>query len=127
MRRLLVRAIVVGSFVVAAAIPLFAQQGTAQISGRVTDEQGGALPGVSVTLTNEESGAFREVITGADGSYSAPQLRPGRYRITAKLQSFNTFVRSGLILPIGQTLTIDATLKLGSLQEAVTVTAESPL
>jgi hypothetical protein len=127
MRRLLVRAVVVASFIVAAAIPLFAQQGTSQISGRVTDEQGGALPGVSVTLTNEESGAFREVITGADGSYSAPQLKPGRYRITAKLQNFNTFTRGGLILPIGQTLTIDATMKLGSLQEAVTVTAESPL
>src|SRR5205085_3451861 len=86
-----------------------------------------ALPGVTVTLTNEESGAFREVITGGDGSFSAPQLKPGRYRIVAKLQNFNTFVRAGLILPIGQTVKIDAALKLGSLQEAVTVTAESPL
>src|SRR5438105_3699536 len=116
MRRLLVRAIVVGSIIVAASIPTFAQQGTAQISGRVTDEQGGALPGVNVTLTNEESGAFREVITGGDGSFSAPQLKPGRYRVVAKLQSFNTFLRAGLILPIGQTVTIDVTLKLGSLQ-----------
>jgi carboxypeptidase family protein len=127
MRRLLVGAVVVGFFNVLLAVPLLAQQGTSQMSGRVTDEQGGALPGVTVTLTNEESGAFREVITGADGSFSAPQLKPGRYRIVAKLQNFNTFVRSGVILPIGQTVTIDAALKLGSLQEAVTVTAESPL
>src|SRR5712671_548756 len=127
MRRLLVRTIVVGSFIVAAAIPLVAQQGTAEISGRVTDEQGGALPGVSVTLTNEDSGAFRDVMTGADGSFSAPQLKPGRYRMVAKLQNFSTFTRGGLILQIGQTLTINASLKIGSLQEAVTVTAESPL
>src|SRR5262249_38915802 len=104
-----------------------AQQGTAQIAGRVTDEQGGALPGVSITLTNEESGAFREVTSGADGSFSAPQMRPGRYRMTAKLQSFNTFERGGLILQIGQTLTVDAQMKLGALQETVTVSAESPL
>jgi len=127
MRRLLVRASVIGSLVCAAATPLFAQQGTSQLSGRAIDEQGGALPGVTITLTNEETGAFRDVVTGADGSFSAPQLKPGRYRIVAKLQNFNTFVRGGVILPIGQTLTIDVTLKLGSLQEAVTVTAESPL
>src|SRR5207237_9416042 len=108
-------------------VPLSAQHGTSRISGRVAGGPGGALPGVPVTLTNEESGAFREVITGGDGSFSAPQLKPGRYRIVAKLQNFSTFVRAGLILPIGQTVTIDVTLKLGSLQEAVTVTAESPL
>src|SRR5439155_26194769 len=62
MRRLLTRAVVVGLVLCAAAVPLFAQQGTSEISGRVTDEQGGALPGVSVTLTNDETGAFRDVM-----------------------------------------------------------------
>ncbi len=112
---------------VALALPALAQQGTAQIAGRVVDEQGGALPGVAITFTNEETGAFREVLSGADGSYSAPQLRPGRYRMTAKLESFNTFERGGLILQIGQTMTVDAQMKLGSLQETVNVSAESPL
>src|ERR1051326_5370481 len=112
---------------VALAVPAAAQQATAHVAGRVTDEQGGALPGVAITFTNEESGAFREVMSGPDGSYSAPQMRPGRYRMTAKLQNFNTFERGGLILQIGETLTVDASLKLGSLQETVTVSAESPL
>src|SRR5262249_56895583 len=103
MRRLLVRVSVVGLLVCAAVTPLFAQQGTSQISGRAVDEQGGALPGVTITLTNEENGAFREVVTGDDGSFSAPQLKPGRYRVVAKLQNFNTFVRGGVILPIGHT------------------------
>src|SRR5438552_1694562 len=127
MRRLLVRAIVVGSFVVAAAAPLFAQQGTSEIGGKVTDEQGAILPGVSIVVTNEESGLFREVTTGADGSYFASQLTPGRYRIAAKLPSFRTFERGGLVLAVGQRLTINATLALGALEETVKVTAESPL
>src|SRR5947209_6415375 len=93
MRRLLVRAIVVGSFLCTAAIPLLAQQGTSEIGGKVTDEQGAVLPGVSVVVTNEESGVFREVTTGSDGSYFASQLLPGRYKIAAKLTSFRNFER----------------------------------
>src|SRR5712692_7029135 len=98
MRRLLVRAIVVGSFVYAAAVPLLAQQGTSEIGGKVTDDQGAVLPGVSIVITNEETGAFREVTSGADGSYLASQLIPGRYRLAAKLVSFRTFERGGLVL-----------------------------
>jgi hypothetical protein len=127
MRRLLVRAIVVGLFVCGAAAPLFAQQGTAEIGGKVTDEQGAVLPGVAIVVTNEESGVFRDVTTGADGSYFASQLLPGRYRIAAKLASFRTFERGGLVLAVGKTLTINVTLALGALEETVRVTAESPL
>ena len=105
----------------------FAQQGTAEIAGRITDEQGGALPGVTITFTDEETGAFREVLTGADGSFSAPQMRPGRYHMVAKLQSFATFERNGLILQIGQTMIVNGTMRVGALTESVEVTAESPL
>src|SRR5258708_11080128 len=127
MRRLLVRAIVVGSVVCTAAVPLRAQQGTSEIGGKVTDEQGAVMPGVSVLVTNEESGVFREVISGSDGSYFASQLTPGRYKIAAKLASFHTFERGGLVLAVGKTLTINVTLAIGALEETVRVTAESPL
>src|SRR5437667_3304512 len=127
MRRLLVRAIVVGSFVCTAAIPLLAQQGTSEIGGKVTDEQGAVLPGVSIVVTNEESGVFREVTSGSDGSYFASQLTPGRYRLAAKLASVRTLYGGGLLLAVGKTLTINVTLALGSLEETVRVTAESPL
>jgi len=70
---------------------------------------------------------YREVISGPDGTYFAPQLVPGRYRMVAKLANFHTFERGGLILQVGKTLTINAILTLGSLQETVTVAAESPL
>ena len=130
LRRRQMRRPVVGSVLslwLLAAPPALAQQGTAEIGGRITDEQGGALPGATVTLTNEETGGFREITSGADGSFFAPQLKPGRYRMVAKLQNFSAFERGGLILQVGQTLTINASLKLGSLQETVTVAAESPL
>src|SRR5258706_1851088 len=109
------------------ALPVLAQQGTSEIGGRAADEQGAVLPGVSIVITNEETGVFREVISGADGSYFASQLTPGRYRIAAKLPGFRTFERGGLLLAVGKTLSIDLTLVLGELTETVKVTAESPL
>src|ERR1700716_1403050 len=127
MRRLLVRALVVGSFVCTAEIPLLAQQGTSEIGGKVTAEQGAVLPGVSIVVTNEESGVFREVTSGPDGSYFASQLTPGRYRISAMLAGFRAFQRRRLLLAGGQTAAVDATLALGGLAETVRVEAESPL
>src|SRR6266581_3808724 len=93
----------------ATALPVLAQQGTSEIGGRVTDEQGAVLPGVSIVVTNEATGVFRDVTSGADGSYFASQLTPGRYRIAATLPSFRTFERGGLVLAVGQTLTISTT------------------
>jgi hypothetical protein len=127
MRRLLVRAVLVGSFVCTAAIPLFAQQGTSEIGGKVTDEQGAVLPGVAILVTNEETGVVREVTSSADGSYFASQLTPGRYKIAAKLSGFRSFERGGLVLAVGKTMTITLTLALGTIEETVRVTAESPL
>jgi Carboxypeptidase regulatory-like domain len=115
------------SFLLALASTALAQQGTSEIGGRVLDDQGAVLPGVSIVVTNEETGLFREVTSGADGSYFASQLTPGRYRIAAKLASFRTFERGGLVLAVGKTLTIDVTMAVGALEETVRVTAESPL
>jgi hypothetical protein len=115
------------ALLLAAAAPLYAQQGTAEIGGRVVDEQGGMLPGVILVITNEDNGAYREVTSGADGSYFASQLTPGRYRLTAKLPSFRNFERRGLVLEVGKTLTINVNLQIGDLQESVTVTGASPL
>ena len=109
------------------AAPAFAQQGTADIGGRVTDEQGGVLPGVMIVLTNEDTGVFRDVTSGEDGSYFVSALTPGRYRLAAKLASFKNFERRGLLLEVGKTLTINFILAVGTLAESVTVTDVSPL
>lgn len=113
--------------ILAAATPLFAQQGIAAISGRVTDEQGAVLPGVSITVTNEETGVFREAATSSEGTYSVPQLVPGRYKVVATLTGFRTLERSGLIVQVGTTLTANLSLQLGGLEETVTVAGQSPL
>src|ERR1051325_11519938 len=118
---------ILAAFLFAPVTPLFAQQGTSEIGGRVTDEQGAVLPGVSIVITNEETGVFREVTSGADGSFFASQLKPGRYRIQATLASFRPFERGALLLAIGNTLTINVELLLGTLAETVQVSGESPL
>jgi hypothetical protein len=107
--------------------PSLAQQGTSQISGKVTDPQGAVLPGVSITVRNEETGATRELITSVEGTYLASQLVPGRYAVTARLNGFRVMDRNALLLQVGNTLTINLTLPVGGIEEKVTVTGQSPL
>jgi hypothetical protein len=118
---------VLAAFLLTLALPLYAQQGTAEIGGKVTDEQGAVLPGVTVVITNEATGVFREVITSGDGNYFVGQLVPGTYKINVKLTGFRTTERGGLILQVGKQLTINLTMPVGGLEETVLVNAASPL
>ena len=63
----------------------FAQQGTADIRGRVVDQQGAVLPGVTVVVRHQESGLFRETVTGADGLFLMSAMTPGIYEVSAEL------------------------------------------
>jgi carboxypeptidase family protein len=109
------------------ATPLLAQQGTTDLRGRVVDAQGGALPGVTVVVRNQATGMYRETLSSEDGSFIASSLVPGTYEATASLQGFKKFNRKGLILEVGKTATIEVKLEVGSFEETVNVTAESPL
>jgi hypothetical protein len=109
------------------ATPLLAQQGTTDIRGRVIDSQGGALPGVTVTVRNQATGMFRETVSSEDGSFIASSLVPGTYEATASLQGFKKFDRKDLILEVGKTTSIEIKLEVGSFEETVNVTGESPL
>jgi hypothetical protein len=121
------RALVFLSLLLATAAPSLAQQGTAEIGGKITDTSGAVLPGVSIVVTNEDTGVFREVFTTSNGSYFVSQIVPGRYRMTAKLEGFRGLDRRGLIVEVGKTLTLDLSMEVGALAEVVTVTAASPL
>src|SRR5262245_20282567 len=112
MRRLFVPS-VLSIFLGAITAPIFSQQGTSEIGGRVSDEQGAVLPVVTIVLTNEETGVYREVKSGEDGSYFVSQLTPGRYRLGAGLTSFRNFERRNLQLEVGKTATVNVTLSLG--------------
>ncbi len=111
----------------ALASPALAQQGQSSVQGRVADESGAMLPGVVVVVTHQESGMFRQVVSNEDGSYFVTGVVPGMYRITAELQGFKKYERPNVLLEIGKTTTLDVKLEVGTIEESVTVTAESPL
>ena len=119
--------LIVGALVGAAVVPTLAQVGRTELRGSVTDETGGALPGVTVFIQNEADGTFREVITGGDGSYFAAQLLPGTFSVTAALPGFTTFQTTGYALTVGQTVPLDIILGVGALEETVTVSGQAPL
>ena len=103
-----------------------AQLSTAQVSGRVADESGAVLPGVTVTALNLENGNTFVDVSDAAGNYRLA-LRPGLYKVTAELPGFTPAVRDKLELLIGQRATIDLRLTLSGLAENITVTGEAPL
>jgi hypothetical protein len=104
-----------------------AQSGTGDITGRVVDQQAGALPGVSVIARNQDSGVFRQSVSADNGTYQFTGLMPGVYQIEAELSGFNKYQRTSLRLEVGKTLVVDVTLEVGGVSEQVAVTAEAPL
>jgi hypothetical protein len=107
--------------------PALAQATGATLQGTVADEQGAVLPGATVTVTNVETGVARTLVTDERGRYRAAALPPGSYQVRVELASFAEHMRSGLTLTIGQEASINVAMKLASVAESVTVTAESPL
>lgn len=103
----------------------FAQTG--QIAGRVSSQDGAAVPGVTVTVTETSTGIKRVVQTNQDGYYVAPSLMPGPYSVAVSAHGYKPVTRTGLELQVEQTLRIDFTLNIGTVTQTVTVTAASPL
>jgi outer membrane receptor protein involved in Fe transport len=110
-----------------AAGTVSAQQTTATVTGRVVDTQGAALPGATVTAMNTETGFSRTVQTDGEGIYRISALPVGTYDLATELTGFGKKERKGIVLNVGQTISVDIELGVASLQENVTVTAESPL
>jgi len=105
--------------------PLSAQV-NGSISGYITDDSGAALPGVSVEGVNVDTGARRSGTTNAAGLYSLEALVAGNYDVTASLDGFQSVRRAGVIVQVGQNVTISLSLAVGSVEETITVTDESP-
>jgi hypothetical protein len=107
--------------------PLAAQNAGATLQGTVTDDQGGLLPGATVTVTNAETGYVRVMSTDTKGWFRAAALAPGRYNLRVELAGFGSQTRSGLTLTIGQEATLALPLKVAALAESIDVTAETPV
>ena len=106
---------------------LMAQVSGAVVTGRIIDETGGALPGVTVTATNVATGVSSTVVTGADGSFRTPTLLAGRYTINADLSGFSTVTHPDVELNVGATRTLNITMRPSAVQESITVTVDAPL
>jgi hypothetical protein len=104
-----------------------AQINTGEISGIVRDGQGGALPGARVIAEHVDSGVRVEYPTDESGRYHLVSLRVGTYVISVELQGFRRVVRSGVLVQLGQTLSLDFTLDVGGPVEEIRVTANVPL
>ena len=104
-----------------------AQDTTGTILGTITDASGAVLPGVTVTVKNVDTSQVRTSVSDAAGRYRLPLLPPGRYEVTAQLSGFQTMVRSGLTLTVGQQAVVDTRMSLGNVSESIVVEAAAPL
>jgi hypothetical protein len=108
-----------------AAVPAFAQFERGKISGTIKDAQGGVMPGVTVTATNQQNQQAVSATTDDSGFYTFANLTPGRYNMNAELQGFKKVVRNDVQLDAAGSINIDFDLQTGELTEEVTVTAEA--
>src|SRR5438309_8070722 len=124
--RTFVGSVAIGLLLVAAAAS--AQQGSSGIAGVVRDASGAVLPGVTVEAASPALiERVRTVVTDGEGRYSIVDLRLGTYTVTFTLTGFSTLRREGIVLTAGFTATVNADLKVGALEETVTVTGASPI
>ena len=101
---------------------------TATLSGIVTDASGGVLPGVTVSVSSPALiGGSRTAVTDGNGAYRFPSLPPGLYTLKVELEGFKPITRENVRLQLGQTISLDASMEVGGVQETVTVTGESPV
>ena len=108
------------------AVPVFAQEQSGSIQGVVKDASGAVLPGATVEAKTGAAGVATAVTDG-QGIYRFPALAPGIYTITATLQGFTPAKVENVVVALGQLLTINHTLSIATLTEAVQVTGESPI
>jgi hypothetical protein len=103
-------------------------QGQGTITGVIRDTSGGVLPGVTVEAASPALiEKVRTVVTDGSGQYRIVDLRPGTYVVTATLTGFNTVRREGIEMAGGFTATVNLDMRVGALEETITVTGESPI
>ena len=122
MMRLPIRRLLLAVLAVAAiGSPAFAQDFRGSVIGTVTDATGAVLPGVTVTVTNTETGVSQPVVTDSKGVYQVLYLNPGTYSVTAELQGFKKIVRAANQVRVGDALRVDVVLQPGGVTETVDV------
>src|SRR5262244_1889918 len=104
---------------------LGAQSFQGGLRGVVKDAQG-VIPGVTVSLVNEQNNVSRETVSNDVGEYSFPAVDPASYTVRASVQGFKTFERKGVRIGTQQFVGLDIQLEVGGVEETITVTADAP-
>ena len=121
------RATLIGALlVVLAAGTVFGQGFQGGLRGSLKDA-GGVVPGVEVTLTNEQTNVKRSTVTNERGEFVFANVDPGNYNVKAALQGYKTVDRGGIRIATQQFLTLDLVMEVGAITESVTVTGQAPL
>jgi len=112
-----------------AAIPavVFGQNVFGKIAGTVSDSSGASIGQATVTLTNLDTNTNNQISSDSSGSYSFPNISPGRYKIQVEKSGFKSFVREPIIVEVESGLRVDIVLPVGAASETVEVTGEAPL
>jgi len=124
-----VAVVLVGIALALASAPLYAQTGQnfGELIGRVVDDGGGVLPGVTVTLKGPALMGASTAVTNERGMYRFPAVPSGTFTVTFELAGFATLERADIVVPVRQTVTVDSQLKVATIQETLTVKGESPV
>ena len=103
----------------------FSQAANGTITGTITDASGAVIPGVTIEVKNTETGVVFTTISTETGNYTAPNLPPGSYSISAALPGFKNYARTGVNLAAAQTVKIDIPLEVGTAGETISVSADA--
>ncbi|HSN67704.1 MAG TPA: carboxypeptidase-like regulatory domain-containing protein, partial [Thermoanaerobaculia bacterium] len=114
------------SFMLLFSLALTGQTVSGTIQGIVTDASGAALPGVTVTIRDQDTGFQRVVVTNENGAFSAPFVPIGKYTLRAELAGMNPSEKSNVDVGLNHTRVVDFKLGVSGVAETITVTAEEP-
>jgi len=103
------------------------QEFRSTVFGRVMDQQLAMIPGARVVAVQMETGAMVSTTTAEDGSFTLPYLLPGTYEISVEREGFKKFLQRGIVVSANERKSLEVTLEVGALAEAVTVSADVPL
>jgi hypothetical protein len=109
------------------SIPTFAQETRSTLTGHISDATKASVAGATVNVTNMDTGTKTTVKTNGAGDYTIPFLMPGSYIVNVTEPGFETYVHQDLVLQTEQTVTENVTLKVGAVNDTVTVAGETPL
>src|SRR5580700_9002201 len=117
-----------GSLLLTRPSTVFAQgETTSAIVGTVSDQTSAAIPGATVTVVQNETGLKRSAVTDTSGRFNFPQLKPGAYAVKVEAEGFESQQNDAVSSGLGQTQTIDFTLKIAESKQTVEVSGEAPI